>query len=115
MNNKVDLAELRENARSYSGYDLVSEQALLEIYDAAASIDIIIQGIEPFLLKDGLEHPQVHLTITPYEIHNDYKSLSWKERIVAMKVEIERLLEETHRIGGEFRFNLYLASEDQWA
>jgi hypothetical protein len=109
-----DLSKLLETARS--GYaSLVTEQTLLNLYEYAAVNGLIVDRIEPFLFEGELQIPQVHLTLSPAEIHGDYAKLAWGARIAAVKGDMLSMLKETHRIGGTFRFNVGVSSEEEWA
>lgn len=109
-----ELAQLLEIA--CSGYaSLVTEETLLALFDCAASSGLILDRIEPFLLEADQEIPHAHLTLSPAEVHGDYSKLNWGERITAVKSDMLNMLEEAHRIGGIFRFNVGVSREEEWA
>ncbi len=108
-----ELSQLLETA--CDGYaDLVTEQTLLDLFEYAASNDLLVDRVEPFLLQGDLQFPQVHLTLSPAELHGDYAALGWSDRIRAVKQDILNMLEETHRTGGEFRFNVGVSGKEEW-
>jgi hypothetical protein len=88
---------------------------LLALHDCAVSSGLIADRIEPFLLEGDQEITQVHLTLSPAEVHEDYSKLNWGERIKAVKSDMLNMLEDTHRMGGTFRFNIGVSREEDWA
>lgn len=74
----------------------------------------MLDGIEPFRIGTRYDVPYVDLTITASEIHETYAALGWEQRIHEMKNDISTLLQETKKIGGEFRFNAWASDKEDW-
>ena len=111
MATEQDLTDCLAAARTGRGAKLISENMLLELYHFAAQQNLILDGIEPFQIDGELELPHVDLTITPSEIREAYAHLCWKDRVASVKREVDRILNETRRMGGEFRFNAWVSAE----
>jgi len=111
---KVELSTLLEAALNCGSARLIDEATLLALYCLAASRKLLLDGVEPFEIVGELERPHVHLTFTPTEIYESYSALPWADRIIAVRQDIESLLIETRRMGGEFRFNAYFSAEEDW-
>jgi hypothetical protein len=109
-----ELTECIASARTGRGLVLVPEDTLLAVCDFAALRDLIVDGIEPFRIAGDLQIPHVELTLTPLQTHELHVSLPWQKRIAAARRDIERVLEETHRIGGQFRFNVWISGPEDW-
>lgn len=114
MATEEELNDYLAAACSGRGARLISEQTLLELYYFAAARGLMLDGVEPFEIRGEREVPHVHLTFTPSEIYESYADLSWTNRIVAVKRDIDEMLKETHRTGGEFRFDAWVSAEEDW-
>jgi len=93
---------------------LIDKNTLLELYHFAAARNLLLDGVEPYKIEDGREKAYVHLTFTPTEIYKSYSHLSWADRIVAVKHDIDDMLKEVSRSGGEFRFTVWVDDEEGW-
>lgn len=111
---ETELSKILEAALEGRGARLIDEATLLELYRLAASRKLLLDGVEPFKIDGELQQPHVHLTFTPTEIYGSYTDLPWADRIIAVRQDIESLLIETRRVGGEFRFNAYFSREEDW-
>ncbi|MEM8987496.1 MAG: hypothetical protein AAGC95_12315 [Pseudomonadota bacterium] len=100
--------------RGSGGAKMLSAQQLQDLYEYAARQSMIVDGIEAFKVTEKFDIPHVALTISASELHESYASLSWEQRITAMKDVIMDLLQETKRIGGEFRFNAWVSLKEDW-
>ncbi|WOI54413.1 hypothetical protein [Parvularcula sp. LCG005] len=93
---------------------MITAHELLDLYELAASNDLIVDGIEPFRVEEDFDVPHVELTITANEIHESNDMLSWEQRIDAMRNNIGDILRQTQKIGGEFRFNVWVSEKTDW-
>lgn len=112
---KTDSASLLRRAkRGSGGAKMITARQLMDLYEHAARHGLIVDGIEPFKVKEKFDIPHVELTITANEVHESYAALSWEQRITTMRDIIADLLQQTQRLGGEFRFNAWVSEKVDW-
>lgn len=114
MGVKSDLEALLLAAQTGKGAYLIDEASLYALYNHAATKNLILDGVEVFRLADGLEHPHVELTLTPTDTHRIHAGLNWPDRIKAMNTDLDVMIAETRKIGGEFRFTAWVSNETDW-
>lgn len=114
MKNRDLEALLLQARRGSGGAKMITKQKLLDLYAFAAERGLMVDGIEPFKVEDKFDIPHIELTITASEIHHSHAALSWEQRIINMKSIIVDLIQETEKIGGEFRFNAWVSEKADW-
>lgn len=105
---------LESVSQGYGYAQFVTEKELLRLCDLAEVNNSIVDAIEPHRITKDFDIPHVELTINPTWFHETHSNLSWKEKCKIMRQIIGQMLEKTHEVGGEFRFNAWVSKQSDW-